>query len=51
MTHQEIYEKEHGEKGWGRLDPRIKKIFKRIDSLPPLSEKPITSRDLQQAFK
>ncbi len=41
MTHQEIYEKEYGEKGWEKLNSRIKKIFKRIDSLPSLSDKQV----------
>ncbi len=46
MTHQEIYKKEHGEKGWKNLSRKVKEIFKRIDSLPPLSDRPVTFREL-----
>ncbi len=51
MTLKQIYKEEHGEKGWKKLSPRVKKVVETIDSLPPLSEKPLTSRELKEALK
>lgn len=51
MTLQQIFKKDHGEKGWKKLSPHVKTLLERIDSLPPLSDKPLSSRELKEALK
>ena len=49
MTLRKLWTKEHGEKGWKRLSPRLKKLFLRIDETNK-GQRPVTHRELREAF-
>jgi hypothetical protein len=49
VTIQKIYVKEFGKEAWEKLNPRLKKLFIKTDSLT-LTDKPVSRKLLEKAL-